>query len=163
MITQEILVNCFAEAIATKEGFYLKKKIPSISTRLNNPGNLEHWKNKKGQSYPICNGYVNFPTEEEGFTALRKQIKINIGRDLTWKQFFAGKRKAYSVKNASGQTILVDYPGFTPRGRGENDPVRYALEVVQFIARKLPIPFELSIDDKITRLFEEPAVQGIAA
>ena len=148
MFPLHLVIECLSKAIATQEGFYSNKSIPAISQRLKNPGNLTHWRNKKGQAYPTNNGYVNFPNPEEGFAALRGQIKINLKKNPTFKEFFTGVRGSFA--------------GFAPRGHGDNDPVGYAAFTVRFLSRNLGLAEPLSIDDKISKLVAHSLFQEAA-
>jgi hypothetical protein len=135
-IDQNVLIEVFAQAIATKEGFHKSSKIPSIAQRLNNPLCLEHWKDRNGRPYPVVNGYVKFPDAETGLAAGRSQCKINIvKRKLTFREFFAGKSKVYE--------------GFCPRKDGKSDPVAYAIDVLRFVRNRLGLPAEITIDTPI--------------
>lgn len=125
IITEQLLIATLAEAIATKEDFYVKSKrgIPSVSQRLKNPGCMRSWKAPSGKKLPTVNGLVDFPHVNEGWRALRAQCKINVlRRRLTLRQFFAGKRGVYC--------------GFAPRGLG-HDPLAYAEFVQNFLERRL--------------------------
>lgn len=62
----------------------------SIAMRNNNPGNLRSW-----GSYPVVNGYVQFPDYATGLNALKAQIAKNIGRGLSLREFFGGKPGVY--------------------------------------------------------------------
>lgn len=63
MITRDELVRIIAEAIATKEGFYvtqagaamLKIAWPTRAQRNYNPGNLRSW-----TGWPVWQGYAKF-------------------------------------------------------------------------------------------------------
>jgi hypothetical protein len=82
------LVDTIAQAIATFEGYYIPG---SLSQRNNNPGNLRSW-----GGLPTRDGYASFPTPEDGWRALRRQIELNIGRGLTLDEFFGGKEGVYA-------------------------------------------------------------------
>ena len=107
-VTQQI-----AEAIAQMEGFY---QPGSIAQRQNNPGNLRSW-----GSYPVVNGYVQFPDVASGWQALYQQVDLNISRGLSLEEFFGGKPGVY--------------PGYAP-GSDSNDPAGYA----QFVSSRTGIP-----------------------
>jgi hypothetical protein len=143
------MVTCLAQAIAHNKGYYLRKPVPMVSQRLNNPGELEHWKSRKGVPMPVVNGYVKFASEEDGFFALTKQIQINLRRDLSFREFFAGRRGVYA--------------GFSPRGRGDNDPVKEAALTLRYVLRNLPDRpdlggAELTIDCPILHLVDAEPV-----
>lgn len=106
------LIESIGDAIATMEGFY---KSGSISQRLNNPGNLRSW-----GSYPIVDGYVQFPDAATGWQALYDQINKNIGRGLNLVEFFSGKPGVYG--------------GYSPAA-DKNDPRGYA----QYVAGQLGV------------------------
>ncbi|MFN3324296.1 MAG: hypothetical protein ACK5AZ_12425 [Bryobacteraceae bacterium] len=82
------LVDAIAHAIATMEGFYVPG---SLAQRNNNPGNLRNW-----GSLPTNSGYAVFPTVEQGWAALKRQVKLNIGRGLNLYEFFGGKPGTYA-------------------------------------------------------------------
>jgi hypothetical protein len=126
MTTQKDLIERVAQAIAHKEGFYLKKKLPTVAQRCNNPGNLTHWKDRNGNPFPTANGYVQFPDEETGWRALRAQCSINIvKRRLSFLEFFSGKPGIYA--------------GFCPKDTTrdplarKNDPVQYARTIFSVV------------------------------
>ena len=138
------LIEAIAQGIATEEDFYKKtKNVPAISQRLNNPGCLDHWKNPKGRPYDVVNGFANFPDEETGWKALRAQCLINLKRNLTWREFFAGKRRVYV--------------GFRAHGGGKH-PNQYAESVLTFVCRRLRLSDPpTSIDSLIADLLDDPA------
>lgn len=111
------LVQAFAEAIATMEGFYARG-----ATRAkvnNNPGNLRSWGNM-----PLAAGYASFPTADDGWNALRQQVQKNLFvRKLTIGEFFAGKQGVY--------------PGYAPSA-DKNNPGHYANFVCGFLNPRFP-------------------------
>jgi hypothetical protein len=68
----------------------------NISVRQNNPGNLKHV-GQKGSLGAGTRDFAIFPTPEEGFAALQRQIDIDKGRQLTLNQF--GNKYAPSFEN----------------------------------------------------------------
>ena len=104
------LVDDLASAIARYEGFYTAG---SLAARNNNPGNLRSW-----GSYPVVNGYVQFPDAATGWAALRAQVTKNIGRGLNLYEFFGGKPGTYA--------------GYSPSG-DNNNPNRYAETVAAWL------------------------------
>lgn len=112
--TEDKLVITFAEAIAHKEGFYTPG---SLARRNNNPGNLRKWGNN-----PIVDGFVDFPSREEGFKALRHQVRKNLyERQLSMLEFFAGKEGVYA--------------GYAPAS-DNNRPGKYAAFVKDFLEER---------------------------
>ncbi len=109
-----ILIDIIAEAIARKEGFY---KPGSLARRQNNPGNLRSW----GDT-PITKGYAAFVSLDKGWKALRKQILLNINRELTFYEFFSGKPGVYS--------------GYSP-AKNSNNPTLYAIDVASAVGQHL--------------------------
>lgn len=137
-----------ADAIATMEGWYITQQQASARrlqwpTRAqvnNNPGNLRSW-----GSRDIVAGYASFPSPQDGWAALRAQIRNNIyglgtnfprrkTHPMTCAEFFAGQR------DASGEVLPGGYPGFAPH-RDKNNPVGYA----QFVANRLGIPADVPL------------------
>jgi len=112
------LVARIAVAISEMEGY---TKEGSRAERQNNPGNLRNW----GKT-PVVDGFCNFPTPAEGWTALRRQIAKNIGRGLTLYEFFGGK---FGV-----------YPGYAPDADG-NRSRHYA----EFVAKRVGIPADVPL------------------
>jgi len=106
------LIDKIALAIAKMEGFF---KPGSLAQRNNNPGNLRSWGNR-----PVVGGYAKFDTPEEGWAALKQQIRRNIDRGLNLLEFFGGKPGVYA--------------GYSPAA-DKNDPVNYA----RFVAREAGI------------------------
>ncbi|WP_321471174.1 hypothetical protein [uncultured Paludibaculum sp.] len=125
-MTELELIDTLSRAIAQEEDYFKRGKMPSVSQRCNNPGNLTHWKDRAGVPYPLNNGFVQFPDEATGWRALRAQCRINVlKRKLSFLEFFAGKPGVYA--------------GFCPRDDGrsmtrKNDPVRYARNVLTRVA-----------------------------
>lgn len=111
------LVDQLAGAIATFEGFF---KTGSLAQRNNNPGNLRTWGN-----LPTSGGYAVFPTVEQGWAALRRQIELNISRGLNLLEFFGGKPDIYA--------------GYAPASDA-NDPVGYALYVAGQVGIPVAVP-----------------------
>jgi hypothetical protein len=103
-------VEDLAQAIARYEGFY---RPGTLAQRNNNPGNLRSW-----GSYPVVNGFVRFPDEETGWTALRGQVAKNIDRGLSLEEFFGGKAGVY--------------PGYAPAA-DNNRPLTYARTVANWL------------------------------
>lgn len=111
------LVQAFAQAIATREGFYARGT--TVAKVNNNPGNLRTW-----GSVPIVSGYASFATADDGWNALRQQVQKNLFvRKLTIAEFFAGKPGVY--------------PGYAPAA-DRNNPGHYANCVCDFINPKFP-------------------------
>jgi hypothetical protein len=112
------LVARIAVAISEMEGY---TKEGSRSERQNNPGNLRNW----GKT-PVLDGFANFPTPAEGWTALRRQIAKNVGRGLTLYEFFGGKPGVY--------------PGYAPDSDG-NRSRHYA----EFVGKRVGIPADVPL------------------
>lgn len=104
------LIDDLANAIARFEGY---NKPGSLAARNNNPGNLRSW-----GSYPVVNGYVQFPDAATGWAALRRQVELNIGRGLNLLEFFGGKPGVYG--------------GYAPATDG-NAPRNYAQTVAGWL------------------------------
>lgn len=104
--------------IATFEGYF---KPGSIAARQNNPGNLRSW-----GSRPRQGGFAVFPTANDGWLALMRQVDLNIKRELTPLQFFAGKPGVY--------------PGYAP-ATDNNNPFNYAV----FLSDSMGIPVNQSL------------------
>lgn len=113
------LIDSISQAIATMEGFY---KAGSISQRQNNPGDLRSW-----GSYPVVNGYVQFPDAATGWAALNQQVQLNINRGLTLEEFFGGKPGIYG--------------GYAPAA-DSNQPSVYA----QFVGTQAGIPVDVPLN-----------------
>lgn len=106
--------------IAFFEGYF---NIDSIASENNNPGNLRTWGHR-----PTRKGYAYFNTPAEGWLALFEQVGININRNLTLREFFAGKPGVYA--------------GYAP-SEDNNDPETYA----RFIADKTGLPLDVPLLD----------------
>lgn len=116
-MTKKKLIESFAQAIATMEGFYSRS--PTRARANNNPGNLRSW-----GDVPITAGYAHFSTADAGWEALRRQVTKNLfERRLTIGEFFAGKPNVY--------------PGYAPSA-DRNNPGHYANFVCHFLNPKFP-------------------------
>lgn len=113
------IVEKIAVAISAMEGF---PKAGSRANRQNNPGNLRSW----GKT-PIVEGFANFPTAAEGWSALRRQIWRNVDRGLTLYEFFGGKPNVYA--------------GYAPDADG-NRSRHYA----EFVAKRAGIPVNVPLN-----------------
>ena len=113
------LVEKIAVAIPVMEGF---PKAGSRANRQNNPGNL-----RSCGKTPIVEGFANFPTAAEGWSALRRQIWRNVDRGLTLYEFFGGKPKVYA--------------GYAPDVDG-NRSRHYA----EFVAKRAGIPVNVPLN-----------------
>lgn len=127
------VIALIAQAIATMEGYYVTAaqarergiRHPTLAQRNRNPGNLRSWGGN-----PIVDGYAQFPTDAEGWRALRRQIELNIGRGLNLYEFFAGKPGVYA--------------GYSPAADG-NRPREYA----EFVARRAGLNPNLPISGQM--------------
>ncbi len=99
-----------AYAIARMEGYFIPG---TIAERNNNPGNLRRW-----GSLPTESGFAKFPDHIQGWNALMRQVHLNIGRNLSLNEFFAGKPGIY--------------PGYAPAS-DNNRPFEYALFVNRWL------------------------------
>ena len=110
------MIEKLSEAIATMEGFY---KPGSVANRLNNPGNLIYVGQRFAKSHPITGAdgkvrrYCKFETPEEGWDAMKRQLRTFAGRGLT---------------------LLETIQRWAPREDG-NDPDGYAA----FVRRRLGV------------------------
>ena len=105
-------VELIAVLIAWMEGYF--RPDPTIPNTHNNPGDLRKWKD-----YPVYDGYVWFPTPQEGWNALFRQIELNIGRNLTLTEFFQGKEGVYAgydKTNPDYAEFVAKYSGIPLRG-----------------------------------------------
>lgn len=118
------IVEKIAVAISAMEGF---PKKGSRANRQNNPGNLRSW----GKT-PIVEGFANFPTAAEGWSALRRQIWRNVDRGLTLYEFFGGKPNVYA--------------GYAPDADG-NRSRHYA----EFVAKRAGIPVNVPLPDVLRK------------
>ena len=123
-LVSEGLVERIAIAISEMEGF---NKPGSRAQRQNNPGNLRSW----GKT-PIVEGFANFPTAAEGWSALRRQIWRNVDRGLTLYEFFGGKPNVYA--------------GYAPDADG-NRSRHYA----EFVAKRAGIPVNVPLPDVLRK------------
>jgi len=122
---ENLILTAAAQAIAEGMDFYKvvgKKKIQPVSQRLNNPGCLPSWFDGRGTPMPVLNGFVDFPNEQAGWSALRTQCKILVfKRRNTLRQMFQGKfslddpadaltRAVNRASTVLGVRILPDLP-----------------------------------------------------
>lgn len=118
------LVARIVVAISEMEGYTVDG---SRAQRQNNPGNLRRW-----GKVPVLDGFCNFPTPAEGWTALRKQVQKNVGRGLTLYEFFGGKKGVYA--------------GYAPAS-DNNKPRHYA----EYVAKRVGIPADVPLVDFVTK------------
>lgn len=123
-MTLSELITRIAISISEMEGFNMDG---SRARRQNNPGNLRRW----GKT-PVLDGFCNFPTPAEGWSALQKQVRKNIGRGLTLYEFFGGKPGLY--------------PGYAPDTDG-NHSRHYA----EFVANRVKIPADAPLNKLIDK------------
>ena len=121
------LTDSIAQAIATYEGYY---QPGSLAARNNNPGNLRSW-----GTAPVVDGYAQFDTPAAGWSALARQVELNISRGLSLGEFFAGKPGVYS--------------GYAPAA-DSNHPAAYA----QFVARRVGV----AVDTPLSAGFVLPGI-----
>lgn len=97
-------MSTVVDAIAAKI-----RSIESVRPELNNPGALMDlpYYQETGEFR-----LAQYPSLDAGEAALRAQIERNIGKGLTFYEFFGGKPGVYG--------------GYAPAGHGDNDPVAYA-------------------------------------
>ena len=80
------MIEKLAEAIATMEGFFIAG---SVAQRCNNPGNLVFvgQRHAKGHSITGKDGkirtYCQFENPEQGWDAMKRQLRLFAGRGLT--------------------------------------------------------------------------------
>lgn len=117
-----LIVAWIAYQIATFEGYF---KPGSLAERNNNPGNLRNWGNR-----PTRNGFAYFDNINDGVSALYRQIHLNIQRDLTFREFFAGKPGVY--------------PGYAPAA-DKNNPNQYAAYVANIFGWPIDLVSILSL------------------
>lgn len=115
------MLENLARAIATLEGFY---KPGSVPQRLNNPGDLIFVGQKNATAHAIVGKdgktrvYCQFATVEEGWEALRRQIRLDARRGLTLIQFIhkyapasdANDPKSYAAFVARRLSVSLDTP-----------------------------------------------------
>lgn len=94
------------------------RKQEKANPKYNNPGNLKPAGSftYEGQTDTSPEGFAIFDSMASGEQALRGQIKRNIGRGLTLKEFFGGGK---------------GYPGYAPK-TDRNDPETYAANVASW-------------------------------
>jgi hypothetical protein len=121
-----MLLMHFAWALATFEGFFIPD---SISQKNNNPGNL--------RPVGASSGFQRFETPELGWERLLHQIKLNISRDLTLKQFFLGKEGVY--------------PGYAPLGDNAPEVMKNYLN---YMSDQTGIPLTARLADYFPNLVD---------
>lgn len=84
---------------------------------LNNPGAI--WDMK-------TNGLRQYSSYEEGYAAMMGLIGRVINKGVTLREFFGGKPGVY--------------PGYAPRGHGNNDPDNYAETVGRWLGIPVDVP-----------------------
>lgn len=144
------MIESIAKAIARQEGYYNANWQPQSNTlayRNNNPGNLRSW-----GSNPVVSGYAQFPTVDQGWQALYRQVQLNIDRGLTLEEFFAGKPGVYG--------------GYAPAA-DSNLPYTYANNVASWTGIPLGIPLNQLLDPATgtapdTMPTEVPTTGGVA-
>jgi len=110
-------IDALARAIATFEGYF---RPGTVANRNNNPGNLRAGPRAVGKD---DRGYAVYRTPEDGWEDLRRQIRLNIERGLTLREFFGGRPGVY--------------PGYAPAA-DRNQPEVYA----SWVGKRLGIPLD---------------------
>lgn len=135
-------VERFARAMARQEGYYVTG---SPAQRNRNPGNIRPW---RGCKLPTANNLIVFPSVDAGWEQLRRQIRLNIRRGLTTREFFAGQR------DKDGKVIPGGYAGYAPAADG-NKPIEYAAFVAASVGiRPVPGP-DGKVIEAIDRVLED--------
>lgn len=126
-------VTLFCKAIESREGYFAPSdRYPkgTASWRNKNPGNLRYAQ-QVGSIGKDSNNFAIFPTYEEGFAALRRQILAACN----------GTSKVFKPTD----TILEFFQKYAP-SNDSNDPVSYANEV----AAKVYLPVTAQMKDVLT-------------
>ena len=104
------MLQRLAGAIAEMEGFYKPRSVPQ---RLNNPGDLMFAHQRKAVPHSIVGSdnkvriYAEFPTIEDGWEALYRQIRLDASRGLTISQFIHKYAPADDGNNPRSYTAYV--------------------------------------------------------
>ena len=131
-MTKNEIIDIIAERIARKEGFY---KAKSLAAQNFNPGNLRKW-----GTLNTHKGFAVFPDAAAGWRALKRQILLNIGRELSFYTFFAGQR------DKNDEVIPGGYYGYAP-AKDNNNPLDYAI----FVAKPFKVNYKTVIKDLIKK------------
>lgn len=134
------LPDSISQAIAHMEGFYSPG---TIAQRQNNPGNLRSW-----GTYPVVNGYVQFPDAAAGWSALNQQVNLNISRGLTLQEFFGGKPGVYD--------------GYAPSADA-NNPKSYAQYVAGQVGIDPTVPLSQLGSSVDSGTLDSPDVAGVVS
>jgi len=102
----------FAVAIAIMEG-YMDRDFRLLSgnraVRNRNPGNIRNWSSRLPKDDA---NFTIFASDADGWAALFRQIGLNINRDLTLWEFFAGKPGVYGGYAPSFENNTQNYVNF---------------------------------------------------
>ena len=121
--TKEWVIEKFVQAHAVFEGF---GKLGNIATAYNNPGCLK-WVGQKN-SVKGGNGFALFNTVEDGWNALREQVKLNL----------SGKSSLYDI-NQDFYSYIYVYASTSP----DNEKVAYA----EYIAKQVGVSPDTKLKD----------------
>lgn len=128
--------------MARQEGFYVPG---SPAQRNRNPGNIRPWPKCK---LPTANGFIVFPSVEAGWEQLRRQIRLNIRRGLTCREFFAGQR------DADGKVVPGGYAGYAPAA-DHNRPNEYAAFVAASVGIQPTQGPDGSVVEAVDRILDD--------
>src|SRR5690606_38730700 len=94
--------------------------------------------NNPGAIFDVANNRLRqYPTYQEGWNALIRQVNLNISRGLTLQEFFGGKPGVY--------------PGYAPAAAHNNNPTNYANTVAKWLGVPANVPLaELSHQSAVT-------------
>lgn len=156
-MSDKALIDAMAEAMATKEGFYVTEKQarqrgikwPTIAQKCCNPGNIRAWQDAQGRWYPTTGGlgpdgrprgYVDFVAwARQKFGNLPEAELRRRALEEGWRKLKRQIEIYLSGRHTEGRrpTPLEMFSKYAPANDG-NNPIEYA----QFVAGRLGIPVD---------------------
>lgn len=118
-MSDKALIDAMAEAMATKEGFYVTEKQarqrgikwPTIAQKCCNPGNIRAWQDAQGRWYPTTGGLG--PMGDLGVCGLR-----GVGAPEVWQSAGSGTEAARAGRGvAQAEAADRDLPERASYGR----------------------------------------------
>lgn len=125
-MTTETVVRAAAKVVAARTGYLTQTRRgrpEPIARRLNNPGLIRQWRHPSSTHsnpafYPTNAGFVEFPSDQEGWDALETKCRIGlVYRKLSPRKFFrfwpgfnSFSDRTVAEEGRDDASVLADHP-----------------------------------------------------